>query len=178
MASGKDGGESKTRKTYLYKLAGEIVTGLPMDNYTNSYMDKGKEDEAEARNLYSLVQDADVQLIGFAVNEIAGASPDGLVGPSGMVEIKRKLAHIQVEVILKNQLPPEHKAQTQGGLWVLEREWIDFVSFSPKMPLFVKRCYRDEPYIQQIERSVREFNAELSQIVDRVRRYGQEALAA
>ena len=178
MASGRDGGDSKTRKTYLYKLAGEIITGLPMDNYSNAYMDKGKEDEPEARNLYALIHDVEVEQIGFAVNGLAGASPDGVIGKNGMTEIKRKLAHIQVEVLLKDQLPPEHRPQTQGGLWVLEREWIDFVSYSPKMPLFVKRCYRDEPYIQQIEQAVRKFNDELQEIVARLRKYGPEALAA
>ncbi len=35
MTKGVKGGVSKTRQTYLYKLAGEILTGESMENYSN-----------------------------------------------------------------------------------------------------------------------------------------------
>lgn len=178
MASGRDGGDSRTRKTYLHKLAGEIITGEPMDSYSNAHMERGKIMEDEARNLYAFVHDVEIERVGFVVNGIAGCSPDGLIGANGMSEVKTKLAHLQVECLLKDKFPAEHVAQCQGGLWVAEREWIDLIAFSPKMPLFVKRAFRDEPYIRKIEDAVRAFNAELSEIVARIRQYGPEAIAA
>ena len=73
----------------------------------------------------------------------------------GLVEIKTKLPKYQIE------LPQEHVAQCQGGLWVSEREWIDFVSYWPGMPLFVKRAYRDEAMIRTIAKRVEAFHEEL-----------------
>jgi hypothetical protein len=43
QASGKGGGESKTRATYLRKLAGEIITGKPAENFSNGAMQRGHE---------------------------------------------------------------------------------------------------------------------------------------
>src|SRR4051812_9803069 len=68
MAKGKGGGESLTRKTYMLKLAGEIITGEPMDNYTNAHMERGKEMEDEARDLYSFLTDAEPERVGFIKN--------------------------------------------------------------------------------------------------------------
>lgn len=78
-----------------------------------------------------------------------------------MSEIKTKLPHLQAEVLLANRLPPEHLPQCQGNLWVAEREWIDFVSYWPKMPLFVKRVYRDEKYIAMLCAEAERFLAEM-----------------
>src|SRR5258708_4194162 len=88
MASGKDGGESKTRKTYMYKLAGEIVTGEPMEAYSNSHMERGKIMEDEARDFYCFTRNAEAQRIGFVRNGAKGCSPDSFIGANGMVEIK------------------------------------------------------------------------------------------
>jgi hypothetical protein len=89
-----------------------------------------------------------------------------------MAEIKTKLPHLQVDCLLSDRVPPEHKAQCQGALWVAEREWIDFVSYWPGLPLFVTREHRDEDYIEKLADAVAEFNAELAQMVARVRALG------
>ena len=174
MAKGKDGGASVGRKTYMLKLAGEIVTGEPMDNYTNADMERGKIMEAEARNFYCFIHDATPQRVGFIVNGPKGCSPDSLIGTKGMLEVKTKLAHLTIECLLKDEFPPEHKAQCQGGLWVAEREWIDIAVYWPKLPLFVKRAHRDEAYIRDLARAVDQFNAELADIVEKVKAYGTE----
>lgn len=170
MAKGKDGGASKTRADYIRKLAGEILTGEPMDSYSNAHMERGKEWEPDARNLYAFMQDCEPQLVGFIRNGQKGCSPDSLIGPDGGLEIKGALPHIQVERLLANRVPPEHRAQVQGNIWVAEREWWDFVSFCPKLPLFVIREYRDDDYIAKLEASVDAFNWELNETVERVRR--------
>ncbi|MFZ5713069.1 MAG: lambda exonuclease family protein [Bradyrhizobium sp.] len=172
MAKGKDGGKSLTRKTYMLKLAGEILTGEPMESYSNQHMERGKEQEAEAREAYELMKDVDCQKVGFIVNGDKGCSPDSLIGDDGGLEIKTALPHIQVERLLKGDLPPEHRAQVQGVMWVAERQWLDFVSYCPRLPLLIVRVPRDEGYIATLSGAVKEFNAELASVVDAVRSKG------
>lgn len=174
MAKGKGGAESKTRRTYMLKLAGEILTGEPMESFSNHHMERGKELEPEARDLYAFMRDCEPKLVGFIVNGPKGCSPDALVDANGMTEIKTKLPHLQIECLLNGCLPPEHRAQCQGALWVAEREWIDFVSYWPGLPLFVVREQRDEEYIANLAGEVDRFNDELGMLVDRIRKIGGE----
>ena len=178
MAKGKGGGESKTRRTYMLKLAGEIITGEPMDNFSNHHMERGQIMEAEARDFYAFMTDSEPQPVGFIRDGNKGASPDSLLGSDGILEIKTKLPHLLIDLILKDEFPPEHKAQCQGQLWVAEREWIDLTVYWQNLPLFVKRAGRDEPYIKELEAGVDQFNDELSQLVERVRAYGEVREAA
>jgi len=171
LAKGKGAEASKTRSTYMRKLAGEIITGEPMDSFSNAHMERGHVMESEARDAYAFLHDTRPEQIGFIRNGTKGCSPDSLIGGAGMVEIKTKLPHLQIEVLERGTLPPEHKAQCQGALWVAEREWIDFVSYWPKMPLFVCRVTRDEEYIATLSDAVDAFNDELAMLVDRVRAY-------
>ena len=177
MAKGKDGGVSATRKTYLYKLAGERLTGEPMENYSNGAMERGRTMEAEARDLYAFMHDAEPLQVGFISNHGAGCSPDSLLGERGVLEIKTKAAHLHIEAMLRGDFPPEHKAQCQGQLWVTEREWVDLAVFWPNLPLYVVRAYRQEPYIAELAKAVDTFNAELAEIVERVRARDRSAAA-
>ena len=172
MAKGKDGGASVTRRKYLYTLAGEIITGQPTESYSNAHMERGKVMEDDARREYAFMFDAEPERIGFIVNGRKGCSPDSLIGESGMLEIKTKLPHLLIETILADKFPAEHKAQCQGALWVAEREWIDIAVYWPGLPLFVKRAYRDEPYLKDLEAAVDQFNDELDGVVRRIRAYG------
>lgn len=174
LASGKDGGPSRTRRTYMRKLAGEILTGEPAENYSNGYMERGHAMEAEARDLYEFAHEADLTRAGFIRNGDTGCSPDSLVGSAGIVEIKTRCAHLMIETLEADRFPAEHVAQCQGALWVAEREWIDLVCYWPRLPLFVKRAYRDEAYIANLASAVDRFNEELANLVERIRRYGSE----
>lgn len=162
LAQGRGGGESKTRRTYMLKLLGERLTGEPAYSYSNDHMERGKEMEDEARQMYAFLTDLDPQRIGFIRAATAGASPDSVVGDDGLLEIKTKLAHLQLDVLLGGTMPSEHVAQIQGQLWVSDRKWVDFVSYWPKLPLFRLRVYRDEAYIKRLADAVDVFNAELS----------------
>ena len=177
MAVGKQGGKSVGRVSYLNKLVGEILTGEPMESYSNADMERGKLMEDEARDLYAFTHGVEPQRVGFVRNGNKGASPDSLLGDKGGLEIKSAAAHIQVARLLADDLPSEHKAQVHGSMWVCEREFWDFVSYCPKLPLFVKRVYRDEDYIKKLEREVELFNVELQQTVDYIRRYGKSEAA-
>lgn len=172
LAKGRGGGESKTRRTYMLKLAGEIITGQPMDSYTNDHMERGKAMEAEAREAYALLNDVTPKLIGFVKNGNLGCSPDAFIGEDGLLEIKTALPHRLIDYILKDEFPPEHIAQCQGQLWVTERQWIDLLIYWPGLPSFVKRAERDEEYIKNLSLRVTDFWTELGAIVNQVRSYG------
>ena len=177
MVSGNGGGESKTRRTYMLKLAGEILTGAPMENYTNAHMERGNEMENDARTEYAFAADTEPQRVGFIRNGNTGCSPDSLIGDKGLLEIKTALPHILIDRLLRADFPPEHKAQCQGQLWVAEREWIDIAIYWPGLPLYVKRAARDEAYIKDLAKSVDEFNSELHDVVERIRSYGRKEAA-
>lgn len=172
LAKGKGGAESLTRARYLRTLAAEIITGLPGENFTTPAMERGHAMEAEARELYAFAHDAEPTLIGFVKNERRGCSPDAMLGNDGLLEIKTKRGDILIEVLLKDEIPPEHFAQLQGSLLVTDREWVDLVCYWPGLPLFVKRSARDENYIRGLSAEIDRFNNELDALVERVRRYG------
>jgi hypothetical protein len=174
MAKGKDGGASKTRETYMLKLAGEILTGEPMDSFSNGHTERGKEMEAEARELYAFMRDCEPERVGFIVNGDMGCSPDSLVGEDGAVEIKTKLPHLQIKCLLSEKLPAEHRAQCQGILLVTGRKWIDFVSYWPGLPLHVIRETPDEEYQAKLTAAIEAFNVELAETVERIRRMAGE----
>lgn len=175
MAKGKGGGESKTRRTYMLKLIGERLTREPMWSYSNEHMERGKAMEDEARDLYQMIAELECQQVGFLRRGDAGCSPDSLVGNDGMLEIKTKLPHLQLDCILYDELPAEHRAQCQGQLWIAEREWVDFVSYWPGLPLFAKRVFRDEPYIARLAEAVRVFNSEMEETIAKVQQYRRAA---
>ena len=177
-----DARAKQDRMTYMRKLAGERLTRRRMDSYTNAHMERGIAMEQEAREAYSIIADAEVKRVGFIFNNSKGCSPDGLVGKKGMVEIKTALPHILINLLLHDEFPAEHKAQCQGNLWVAERDWIDIAIYNGDknpddataigLPLFVKRAKRDETYIKDLDVAVRQFNDELNEMVEKVKRYG------
>lgn len=177
IAVKKEARDKKTRQTYMRKLAGEIITGQPMDSYSNAYMERGKEYEDEARNAYAFLFDAEPKRVGFIRNGNVGCSPDSLLDEDGGLEIKVALPHIQIERLEANALPSEHRAQVQGSLWVTGRKYWDFVSYCPGLPLLALRVERDEDYIATIAGAVNEFHQELAELVGRIRGLDRKAAA-
>lgn len=176
LASGKSGADSKTRRKYMLRLIAERITGEPQESYTSAAMERGKLMEAEARDYYAFMTDVEPVRVGFLKRGRIGCSPDSLIGDDGLHEIKTKESHRHIEVLLADKLPPEHVAQCQGSLWVSEREWVDFQSYWPKMPPFIKRVYRDDVYIKQLEKAVTSFIQEMDELYDRIT--GNENLEA
>ncbi len=177
LAVGPRGGKSPGRVAYLNKLAGEVLTGDPMESYVSVAMERGKVMEDEARDLYAFMHEVEPQRVGFIREGNVGCSPDSLIGDKGGLEIKSAAPHVQIARLLDGELPPEHKAQVFGNLWITKREWWDFASYCPKLPLFTIRVHRDEAYIAKIANEVELFNIELQQTVDYIRRYGEKAAA-
>lgn len=167
-------GEGKTRSEYMRKLAGEIITGEVTESFSNSHTERGKEMEDEARQTYAFINSVEPELVGFIRNGDKGASPDSLIGVIGGLEIKTALPHIQIDRLERNRMPPEHKAQVQGNLWVSDREWWDFVSYWPRLPMLCVRVFRDEDYIKTMSDEIDRFNDEKAALIERIRSYGQE----
>lgn len=167
-------GEGKTRAEYMRKLAGEIITGELAEGFTTPHMERGKLMEDEARETYAFINSVEPYQVGFIRSGDKGASPDSLIGTLGGLEIKTALPHIQIDRLERDRLPPEHKAQVQGNLWISEREWWDFVSYWPRLPMLITRVYRDEPYIKTMSDEIDRFNDEKAALVERIRAYGQE----
>lgn len=165
-------GQGKTRKGYLIQLASERLTGEVEEGYTNGYMENGSEMEAEAREYYCKLKNCEVEQVGFVeLNEDVGCSPDGLVG-DGLVEIKCPKATTHIETIARGTMQPVYKPQVQGQLWVMDKQWCDWVSYNPKIkdyPMFVVRVERDEEYIANLEVEVGKFVTDLKEFVEMIK---------
>lgn len=166
-----DSADKKGRRTYLYNLAGEILTGECAESFTNGHMERGKVMEAEARDWYAFSTDAELVRVGAIRSSYlnAAVSPDSLIGKDGGLEIKSRLPRLQLELLESGKLPNQNKAQVQGALWITGRQWWDYVSYCPKVRPFKIRVVRDEPYIASIAVAVREFNLELKALVEKFR---------
>lgn len=164
-----DGKLSKQRTKYLYQLAGETITGIAEESYQNSNMQRGIEMEAEARQLYELVTGHKVQEIGFCLADGYGASPDGLVGKEGILEIKCPTLSVHVGYLLEDMLPMDYWQQLQGQLLVTGREWVDFMSYSPGIKPLIIRVKREKKFLKLLEVELKRFSTELKQVVRMIR---------
>ena len=164
-------GSGKTRQKYMSRLCGEILTGIHRETHCNADMRRGVEQEPMARKEYEFLTGNSVNQIGFAINGDIGCSPDGLIGNYGLLEIKSVIPSVQVETLLRNNMPPAHKAQVQGAMLVMECGWCDFASYSPDMRkyLFIKRIYRDGPYVIKLQEAINLFHKELMEMVAAVK---------
>ena len=149
------GGAGKTRTTLMRKLIAERMTDLPEESYSNGAMDWGTETEEQARDYYAQINDCIVKEVGFVeLNEDIGASPDGLIGENGLIEIKCPNSSTHIGYILDNKLPSSYVKQVQGQMWVTGRKWTDFVSYDPrvsKRPYWCIRVSRDEKVIAELD---------------------------
>ena len=167
-------GAGKTRKTYLYQLAAEILTSAPIETFKNAAMEWGNECEPQARAMYEFNEDVEVEEVAFIHGmDGVGVSPDGLVGHAGLLEIKSPNTTTQIERYLSGKFPSTYKAQVQGQIWVSDRAWCDFVSFDPriegKASYFKIRVQRDDEYIAELEKEVKLFINDLSEVLQKLR---------
>lgn len=172
----KAGGDTEKRADYKAALVAEMLTGEPdMEGYVNSFMNRGVEEEPLSRAAYEIVSNVEVEQVGFILHptiERAGASPDGLVGADGCLELKNPKKSTHIKYMLTGQLPEEYEPQVMFQLACSEREWCDFVSFHSGMPLrhqmFIKRVYRNEQRIAFINDAVVQILGEVDDIIARL----------
>ncbi len=165
-------GYSASRANYMAELVAERLTGTVADGFTNAAMEWGTAQEGDARLAYSFRANADVEQVGFVHHpqiQMAGASPDGLVGDVGLVEIKCPNTSTHIDTLLSGTVPGKYLTQMHWQMACTGRAWCDFVSFDPRMPeemrLFVQRVNRDEERIAELEGEVMGFLVELGQTV-------------
>lgn len=161
-------GYSASRANYMAQLVAERLTGQPQDSYTNAAMQWGIEQEPLARSAYEFRTDATVTPAWFIEHPtipMSGASPDGLIGDVGLVEIKCPNTATHIETLLGQSIPDKYAAQMQWQMACTGAKWCDFVSFDPRLPermrLFVARAHRDEDRIQFLGQEIKTFLAEL-----------------
>lgn len=166
------GEPSKQREKYLYRLAGERVSGKPEETYQNGAMQRGIEMEAEARKLYELAKDVEVAQVGICFPDkkrLYAASPDGLIGDDGLLEIKCPLIHTHVGYLINGELPTEYFQQTQGQLLVTEHKFVDFVSYYPGLRPLIVRVERDNNFLEKLEIELISFNKDLETLTEKIR---------
>lgn len=175
MAKTKSG-PSASRGNYMADLIVERLTGIRPEGFTNAAMIWGTETEPQARAAYEFLTDAEVVEDGFVLHPIIadfGASPDGLIGDVGLLEIKCPNTAAHIETLLTGEVPGKYVTQMQAQMACTGRAWCDFVSFDPRMPgdmqLFVRRVARDDAFIAQMEGEITGFLAELAQKLDALR---------
>jgi len=166
-------GESASRRNYRMQLVCERLTGKKEETFTNVHMERGIELEPIARSLYEMKNNFFVTEVGFVEHptiKMAGASPDGLVGDDGLIEIKCPTVANMVECITSKSVPTKYIPQMQFQMACTGRAWCDFVSFNNELPehlqLFVKRVHRDDEYIANMEKEVTYFLNEVTDTVN------------
>lgn len=173
IADAVAGGQGKTRNNLLYRLAGEILSGVKYEGYRNNHMDRGLEQEAEARQLYELVTGNAVEQVGlYKESDHIHFSPDGIVALDGLIEIKCQIPSVHVETIIQNEIPAAYRKQVQWGLSVCNRKWVDFISYSPLItdnPILIIRRGRDEKLIKELREGAEKFLEELAMILKKVK---------
>jgi putative phage-type endonuclease len=161
-------GYSASRENYMAQLICERMTGTVAELYTNAAMQWGTETEPLARAAYESLADVLVDEVGYIAHptiERAGASPDGLIGLFGLLEIKCPNTATHIDTLISDQVPTKHIAQMQWQMSCTGRTWADFVSFDPRLPsglqMFVKRVEFDAEYVAMLKEEVIKFLAEL-----------------
>ena len=170
-------GEAADRRNYRAQIVAEIMTGVPQEtSFYSAEMKWGNEQEPYARAAYEMRKNVLVDQVGMVLHptiERCAASPDGLVGDDGLVEIKCPLPANHIDYLLGGVAPAKYQNQMLWQMACTERQWCDFVSFDPRMPeefqLFVVRFRRDEERIKAMEAEVEEFLLSAMQVIDKLR---------
>lgn len=175
-AKGKNGAPSTTRAACMSELIAEYLTGQVAENYTNADMQRGTELEPLARAAYEVKTRQMVDQVGLVLhpeNDRWAASPDGIVGTDGLLEIKCPRTHVHIAYLLAGKPPSEYLAQMAWQAACCEREWVDFASFDPRMPedlqLFVVRYTPQPSYIAELELEAAAFLEEMMSKIEKLK---------
>lgn len=173
-------GWGASRANYMAALIAERMTGEQMETFSNAAMQWGTDTEPMARIAYEFRLGIDVEDCGFVQHptiDMAGASPDGMVGSTGLIEIKCPNTATHIDTLLGASIADKYVKQMQWQMVCAGRQWCDWVSFDPRMPeatrLYIKRVPRDDGLIATLEKDVREFLAEIDEKIAALNaRYG------
>ena len=177
MAKGK-GGEAQTRLNYKWQLVAEVMTGQSQeDRFFSQAMAWGVEQEPFARAAYEIQTGGLVENVGLVAHPKiprCAASPDGLVGLDGLLEIKCPKTPTHLEYMEKGAIPGHYQLQMLWQMACTGRAWVDFATFDPRLPeelqLFVMHFPRDQARIDAIEAEVQKFWNEIDEIIETLRK--------
>ena len=165
-------GWGASRFNLAARIVCERLTGTPQESYTNAAMQWGHDTEPQARAMYEFMRDVAVQQVGLVLHPSISkshASPDGLVGDDGLIEIKCPNTATHIETLLSEDVEGKYVKQMQWQMACCGRAWCDFVSFDPRLPaemqIFVQRVRRDDEFIAELEREARLFLAEIDKTI-------------
>lgn len=171
------------RANYAAELIAERLTNCSAPSFSNAAMQWGTDQEPYARAAYAAKQGVEVAEIAFVIHPeipMAGASPDGLIGDLGMVELKCPQTATHLDTLQSQTVPGKYVTQMMWQMACTGRQWCDFASFDPRLPphlqLFVKRVERDTSTILGLESEVTAFIAEIdATLADLATLYGEAA---
>jgi putative phage-type endonuclease len=168
MSKGRGSAPSATRANYMAQLVAERLTGEPTETFTSAAMQHGTDTEPQARAQYIMRTGQDVQEVGFVAHPtlfMSGASPDGLVGDAGLVEIKCPNTATHIQTLRGKEIDRKYLLQMQWQMICTGREWCDWISFDPRMPddlaFLCKRIPHDAELAEEITEAVTQFLADL-----------------
>ena len=168
-------GYSASRANYMAELIVERLTGNRVDSFVSSAMMWGTNTEPLAREAYESRTGVLVEEVGFVPHPtipMAGASPDGLVGGDGLIEIKCPNTATHIDTLLNKEAPAKYVTQMQWQMACSGRDYCDFVSYDPRLPtniqMFKKRIIRDNEIIAELEKEVSKFLDEVDDKVERL----------
>jgi putative phage-type endonuclease len=169
-------GYSTSRENYMAQLVCERMTGTQGESYNNAAMQWGTDQEPLARAAYEAAKDVLVDEVGLVIHPnipMAGASPDGLVGDDGLIEIKCPNTATHIDTLLSEKVPSKYNTQMQWQMVCTGRKWCDFVSFDPRMPeglqLFIQRVDFDAEYVKMLEAEITGFLGELETKIEKLK---------
>ena len=168
-------GASASRTNYMTELALERITGTRQEGFTNSAMAWGADNEPLARAAYEALTGELVEEVPMIIHPtilMSGASPDGLVGKPGLLEIKCPNSATHMETLMSEKPAGKYITQMMWQMACTQRQWCDFVSFDPRFPqhlqLFTVRVMRDDVLIKSLENEVSKFLEELDATVEKL----------
>lgn len=168
-------GWGASRENLKNRIIAERLTGVPAETYQNAAMQWGVDQEDNARTAYEASRGVFVQEMGIALHPTllhTHASPDGLVGDDGLIEIKCPNTTTHIETLRVKKAPSKYINQMFWQMRCTDRQWCDFVSYDPRLPshlqLFVTRVERDDVAIAGLELKVAEFLNEVQQEIERL----------
>jgi len=175
-------GSGATRTNYMVKMLCEILSGEPVVGFKSKYMQDGNDNEPLAREIYQQITGNTVTELPFyyIIKEKLGASSDGEVDADGIIEIKNVIPAEQVRFLTTGKIKSEYIKQMQTQLYVLEKQWCDFVSVSlgdeekgelpDRYKVKILRVNRDEDMILQIRKEVTFFHHDLQELINKLER--------
>ncbi|MGC0155551.1 lambda exonuclease family protein [Chromobacterium vaccinii] len=161
-------GPAASRQNYMAELICQRLTGKMEERFTTAAMQRGVDIEPKARAIYMLETGEIVAETGLVIHRDIpdfGASPDGLVGLDGLIEIKCPNTWTHIETLRSGKPKKEYFIQMQAQMACTSRQWCDFISYDDRLPedmaYFCKRITRDDDFIAEMLGEVNAFLSEL-----------------